>query len=313
LWTISGSSSAILHFDAEQLHDTVANANTVITTPSGALNTLAAVAFDSAGTLWVIGMDDPVLLAFEQGALASSGFKSARTIVVPIGVSLRSPTGLAFDSSQGLWVADFAGTLNRFDAPQIAAGGMQAPRVVVTIAGNATSIAFDAEGSLWVSDNVNSVIRKYSAEQLATSGSPDPDVVLSSSDLSLVTPAGLAFDALGNLWVANIAGRTLTSFGPQKLTRTGSPVPDVLITAIEGVLSVPVALAFDGAGNLWVIGGTGALTKYPRASLQVSGAPVPALRTQIAERSLFWSIAFWPVPSGLPLGQRSSSPPSSYP
>jgi hypothetical protein len=88
LWTISGSSSAILYFDPAQVRDTVVDATTVITTPSAALNTLAAVAFDRAGSLWVIGMDDPVLLAFEPGALASSGFKSAHTIVVPTAVSL---------------------------------------------------------------------------------------------------------------------------------------------------------------------------------------------------------------------------------
>jgi sugar lactone lactonase YvrE len=313
LWTISGSSSAILYFDPAQVRDTVVDATTVITTPSAALNTLAAVAFDRAGSLWVIGMDDPVLLAFEPGALASSGFKSAHTIVVPTAVSLRSPTGLAFDANQRLWVADFSGTLNRFDVQQIAEGGMQPPRVVVNVGGNASSIAFDAEGSLWVSDNVNNAIRKYTAEQLATSGSPDPDVVLRSTNLSLVNPAGLAFDALGNLWVANIGGRTLASFSPEKLHQTGSPLPDVVITGSEGALAVPVALAFDAAGSLWVIGGTGALTKYSRSSLQVSGAAVPALRVQIAERSLFWSIAFWPIPNGLPLGQRFSSPPLPYP
>jgi sugar lactone lactonase YvrE len=313
LWTISGSSSAILQLDPTQLRDTVVNATTEITTPSAALNTLAAVAFDRAGSLWVIGMDDPALLAFEPGALTSSGFKSAHTIVAPTAGSLRSPTGLAFDSNQRLWVADFSGTLNRFDATQIAEGGVQPPRVVVNVAGNASSIAFDAGGSLWVSDNVNNVIRKYTPEQLATSGSPDPDVVLSATNLSLVNPAGIAFDVDGNLWVANIGGRTLASFSPEKLTRTGSPVPDVVITGSEGALAVPVALAFDAAGSLWVIGGTGALTKYTRAGLQVSGAAIPALRAQIAERSLFWSIAFWPIPSGLPLGQRFSSPPPPYP
>jgi sugar lactone lactonase YvrE len=128
--------------------------------------------------------------------------------------------------------------------------------------------------------------------------------VLSAADLSLVNPAGLAFDAHGNLWVANIGGRTLASFTPGQLSRTGSPAPNVLITPNGGSLSVPVALAFDAEGDLWVVGGTGALTRFSRTSLGASGAAVPALRVQIAERSLFWSIAFWPVPRGLPLGQR---------
>jgi sugar lactone lactonase YvrE len=306
LWTVSGSTSAILELDPTQLSDTTPrDASTVITTSSARLNTLAAVAFDTAGNLWVTGLDEPVLVAFEREALESSGSKLARTTIVPSAGSLKSPTGLAFDSQQRLWVADFTGTLNRFDVEQLEIGGAQLPAVVLHVPGNPAAIAFDAWGSLWVSDNVLQVIRKYTAAQLATSGSPLPDVVLSATGLSLVNPAGLAFDAHGNLWVANIGGRTLASFSPVQLGRSGSPSPDVFITPNGGSLSVPVALAFDAEGNLWVIGGTGALTRFSRASLGASGAVVPSLRAQIAARSLFWSIAFWPTPKGLPLGQRS--------
>lgn len=307
LWTVSGSSSAILRLDPSQLSETATrDAATVITTSSASLNTLAAVAFDTAGSLWVVGLDEPILFALEPEALTSSGSKAARTTITPAAGSLKSPTGLAFDAQQRLWVADYVGTLSRFDVEQLAAGGAQVPTTVLTVPGNPAAIAFDAAGALWVSDNLLNVIWKYTPAQLATAGSPLPDVVLSATDLSLVNPAGLAFDASGNLWVANIGGRTLVSFSPRQLSRTGSPVPNVLITPNGGSLSVPVGLAFDATGSLWVIGGTGALTKFSRTSLDTSGAAVPELRVRIAERSLFWSIAFWPVPDGLPLGQRSS-------
>ena len=313
LWTVSGSSSAILRLDPTRLADTTSEAATVITTSSANLNTLAAVAFDTAGFLWVIGLDEPILFALDPESLRSSGSRLARTAVIPSAGSLKSPTGLAFDAQQRLWVADFAGTLNRFDVEQLATGGAQVPAVVLRVPGNPAAIAFDAAGSLWVSDNVLNVISKYTPVQLATAGFPVPDVVLSATNLSLVNPAGLAFDAGGNLWVANIGGRTLASFTPAQLARTGSPVPNVLITPNGASLSVPVGLAFDVEGNLWVMGGTGALTRFPRASLGASGAVVPSLRIQIAERSLFWSIAFWPVPHGLPLGQRSSRAISRFP
>lgn len=307
LWTVSGSSGAILRLDPAQLSDTTRDAVTVITTPSARLNGPAAVAFDSAGNLWVTGLDEPVLLAFEPEALESSGSKQPRTMIVPAAGALRSPTGLAFDSKQRLWVADYTGTLYRFDVEQLAIGGAQVPAVVLDVPGNPTAIAFDGSGSLWVSDNSLHVIGKYTPAQLEASGSQLPDVLLSSSDLSLVNPGGLAFDASGNLWVANIGGRTLSSFSPGQLRRSGSPAPDVVITPTGESLTVPVGLAFDASGNLWVVGGAGALTEFSPASLGASGAAVPSLSMQIAERTLFWSIAFWPVPKGLPLGQRSPS------
>ena len=307
LWTVSGSTSAVLRLDPAQLGDTArGEAATVITTSSANLNTLAAVAFDTAGSLWVIGLDEPTLVALDPEALRSSGSRLARTTITPIAGSLKSPTALAFDSQQRLWVADFTGTLNRFDVEQLATGGPQSPAVVLRIPGNPASIAFDASGALWVSDNILNVISRYTPAQLTITGSPVPDVVLSAANLSLVNPAGLAFDASGNLWVANIGGRTLASFTPGQLSRSGSPLPNVQITTNDGSLAVPVGLAFDADGNLWVIGGTGALTSFSRASLGASGSVDPALRIQIDGRSLFWSIAFWPVPDGLPLGQRSS-------
>jgi streptogramin lyase len=159
LWTVSGSSSAILGLDPNQLSDTTpGDATTVITTSSAMLNTLAAVAFDTAGTLWVVGFDEPILLALEPEALTSSGSKVARTTIIPTDGALKSPTGLAFDSQQRLWVADYTGTLNRFDVDQLAVGGAQVPAVVVRVPGNPAAIAFDASGSLWVSDNVLNVI-----------------------------------------------------------------------------------------------------------------------------------------------------------
>ena len=308
LWTVSGSASSILRLDPTLLGDSARGITTVITTPSANLNTLAAVAFDTTGALWIVGFDEPLLLGFAPGTLTSSGEKRARTTIIPEDSTIASPTGLAFDAKQRLWVADFSGTLNRFDVDQLTIGGVQSPAVVITVPGNLSSIAFDAEGSLWVSDNVQSVLRKYTADQLAHSGSPVPDVVLTANNTSLANPSGLAFDRFGNLWVANIGGRTLSSFSPGQLNRSGSPAPNVQITSIAGALSVPVGLAFDADGSLWVVGGTGALTRYSPAALSESGAAAPMLRSQIAEGSLFWNIAFWPIPQGLPLGQRPSGP-----
>ncbi|MGH9261073.1 MAG: hypothetical protein ACRD08_14450, partial [Acidimicrobiales bacterium] len=165
LWTVSGSASAILRLDPTQLSDTgERDPATTLTTPSARLQTLAGVAFDDAGDLWIASEDDALLLAFSSDALTSSGSKAARTVIAPMAGSFTGPTGLAFDAWGHLWVADFGtATLNRFDASQLAAGGAQAPAVVLHLAGHPTAIAFDAAGSLWVSHNQLNTIARFTA------------------------------------------------------------------------------------------------------------------------------------------------------
>jgi sugar lactone lactonase YvrE len=302
LWTVSGNPSAILQLDATQLSDTgPQDAATTLTTPSASLTTLAGVAFDAAGNLWVAGDDDSVLLAFSPGALAGSGSKAASMVVRATRGSLSGPIGLAFDARQRLWVVNHQNaTLVRFDSAQLAAGGAQVPRVVLSVPGTPVALAFDAAGSLWVSDNENRAIYKYTAAQLAASGTPAPAFVLTGGD-SLVNPTGLAFDAAGNLWVANNGKSDLLAFTPAQLAGIGSPAPHVVIASNRGSLSIPIGLAFAEDGSLWVVGGTGVVARFAPASLDASGAPLPAVLIKVRDHVLFWSVALWPKPAGLPL------------
>lgn len=302
LWTVSGNTATLVHITASQLNVSGDyQPATAITTTSGGLHTLAGVAFDTNGDLWVTLGDDSRLLGFAAAALDGSGSKAAASVISPTGGSLSAPTGLAFDPAGRLWVANHDnGTLVRFDRDQLAAGGALAPVVVISGAGHPTALGFDREGSLWVSDNVASNLAKYRAAQLAASGSPAPAVVLTSDGSSLQNPSGVAFDASGNLWVANIGRRIVVAFRSAQMAVTGSPAPEVVLSSVEGSLGLPVGLAFDSEGNLWVVNGSGTLTKLARADLVVTGAPVPSARLTITGHSLFWSAAFWPRTAGLP-------------
>ena len=55
-------------------------------------------------------------------------------------------------------------------------------------------------------------------------------------------PVGLAFDASGNLYVANTDTNTVSEFTP------GSTTPTATLTGLDA----PDALAFDASGNLYV-------------------------------------------------------------
>jgi ligand-binding sensor domain-containing protein len=305
LWTASASPSTILHLNTEQLSGRgVREPTTELTTPSARLFTLLGVAFDPAGNLWIASEDDSLLLSFPAEALAGTGERTPGTVIAPVDRSLVGPVALAFDARDRLWVANRRnGTVVRYDASQLAAGGSVAPAVVLRVPGNPSGLAFDAAGSLWISDSRFQWIIKYPAAQLETSGAPAATFALTRQASSLVNPGGLVFDAEGTLWVANTGAGNLLAFSRARLAGNAPVPPDIEITSTGGSLSIPVGLAFDGGGNLWVMGGAGLLTQYAAGSLGGGGPLAPNAQLEIAGHTLFWSLAFWPRPAGLRLNR----------
>jgi sugar lactone lactonase YvrE len=304
LWTASALEPAILRLSARQLEQGGSLvAATRLTTPSADLFRANSVAFDADGTLWVASPDDSLLVAFPPVTLGASGSRDAAVVITSRRGSLSTPTALAFDGERRLWVANFTnGTLVRFDRAQLASGGAAEPAVVISGSGGPRGLAFDAAGSLWVSDGQSNRLLKYTATQLASSGAPEPDVVLGAIGESLATPSGLAFDASGNLWVANLDGQSVVGFSPGQLAASGSPAPHVTLSPTSsGRPVLPVGLAFDGEGSLWVVSGDGVIYEYDRSVLGATGAPRPRVELTIEGHSLLWSAAFWPRPAGLPL------------
>src|SRR5207237_8409485 len=131
-------------------------------------------------------------------------------------------------------------------------------------------------------DNPVHVIYRYTAAQLAVSGSPPPAFVLTAAD-SLLNPTGIAFDAAGNLWVTNNGRSNLLAFTPAQLAGTGPLEPNVVIHSNAASLSIPLGLAFEEDGSLWVVGGTGGVVKFAPASLGTTGARVPGVRVRISD------------------------------
>ena len=303
LWTAAASNPTILRLAASQLTANGAiTPATEIFTSSAELFNLNGVAFDNDGTMWVTSESDSVLVGFSPATLGKHGSVVANTRISSVAGSLSGPTSVAFDSQHRLWVANAAnGTIVRFDRDQLTTGGAPVPAITISGLSHPGSLAFDAAGSIWISDTREQSILSLTSAQLATSGSPAPRVVLSMARDSLASPSGIAFDAQGNLWVADAALQRLVSFSPQQQSTSGSPAPHVTISSHGGSLVVATGLAFDADGSLWVVTGSGALEKFPRASLTLSGAPSPSVRLELKRYVLFWSLAFWPKPAGLPL------------
>src|SRR5581483_6215899 len=165
-------------------------------------------------------------------------------------------SGVAFDSQGNLWVVnDNSNTVVEYPASALGASGNPTPAVTLQLPAmsDCYAIAFDSSGNLWVGNNIANTIVEFTAAQLTTSGSPTPAITIAEvppTTGDIKEPIGLAFDAHGNLWVANNASSTIVEYTRAQLSTSGSPTP--AITLSGGGVLYPNEIAFDRAGNLWI-------------------------------------------------------------
>lgn len=191
-----------------------------------------------------------------DGTVGYTGNESAATKA-----ELDGPTGLAFDSSGNLYIADTTNNVIRMVSP----GG-----TITTFAGNNTA-GFDGDGGLavdaelssptavavdkfnnvFIADAGNNVIRKVSSANIFTV------VGGAATLLQLNQPDGLVIDASGNMYIADTGDRRIL-----KVPNGGGPV--VIAgngnlgdsgdggLAVDAELGDPTGLAVDAAGDVFI-------------------------------------------------------------
>ncbi len=255
LWVPVFSMNAVVEFTAIQLKSNGSMSGPVepavtLLSNAGSLNSPAAIAFDANGNLWVtnVAMGANTVVEFSASQILTDGSPAPAVTIGSAGGSLDQPFGIAFDAGGNLWIGNDDGqsTVVEFTPAQLAASGTPAPAVTVTptpaVFLEPQGLAFDAHGNLWITSGFTNTIVELSSSQLASTSSPMPQVVLSATDSSLDDPAGIAFDASGNLWVSNFKGNALVvEFTRAQLASTGNPVPRI---AVVNVIE-PVGIAFD--------------------------------------------------------------------
>ena len=195
-------------------------------------------------------------------------------------LSLNDPTGIVFDGSGNLWVANYRGdSILMYTRDAIARGGRIQSRL--SIAGPATMLrgpnrlAFDRGGSLWVADYDSDSIVAFTPAAMAKGGAVAPELTIKSEGVG--RPTGLAFDSDGNLWVTNQATGDVISIAAADLHAGGAPKAAVTLAMPGGRSSIPEALAFDREGTMWVaLFGGNRVLGFRAPSLSRSGTPAPA-------------------------------------
>lgn len=233
-----------------------------------------------SGALWVGNFGTSNTVTEYTAAQLGSSTSAAPT--TSIRTAAQTIGGAAFDASGNLWVTQFASgnTVLEYTANQLSDSGTLTPAVTIGSLSNPAGMAFDASGNLWVANVSVSTVVEFTANQLSSSGSPVPAVTLSAADTSLEAPVALAFDAHGNLWVANVGRNTVVEFKSIQLATTGSPTPAVTLRDTASSISGPLGIAFDASGNLWVANGNShadTVVAFTPSQLGRSGRPKPAI------------------------------------
>ena len=218
---------------------------------------------------------------------------------------LAKPEGLAFDGSGNLWVgAEHLGLVLEYTASQLNAGGVQTPHIILN--GNSFSFdssslpIFDGSGNLWVIDESVSngnggsgEIFKYTASEVAgfTAGTNhvDPAFGLGASIFQHIE--GAAFDAQGNMWLADEDADKVYEFSASQLSGSGlgndlAPVVTLSPVTVKGhcteSIDGPYGVAIDAKGNLYIVNtGTtgpscvGSITEFAAKKIAASGSPAP--------------------------------------
>ncbi len=224
------------------------------------------LAVDAAGNLLVADRGNFVIRRVAAATGVSSVLAGGGTVfddAVPIpgkSAALDYPLFLALDESGNIYFSDF----NSHRVRKITSGGL-----VTTVAGTGftgysgdggratlaelalpTGVALDRSGNLYVSDPGNNVVRRINLSTGIIQTAAGNGKAGFSGDNGPATQAslngvwGLAVDAAGNLYIADVAEDVI-----RKVSTAGVITTEVPKSA---GLSGPQALAFDPSGTLYV-------------------------------------------------------------
>ena len=188
LWVGCHFSDKLLRYDAGQL--TASGSPTPAVTLSddgfGSLDSIAGIAFDSNGDLWIANAFNVInVVKFDQSDLNASG--APTPTVINSSSSFVGPRHLAFDTAGNLfvvdhWFPDFQ--ILKFHLAQLGTSGDVAPNVVISDNGPNLAfpggLAFDNSGGLWVVNGSPASLVRFTADQLVSSGSLPPAVMINT-------------------------------------------------------------------------------------------------------------------------------------
>jgi streptogramin lyase len=190
-------------------------------------------AFDTAGNLWVSGTTQTTV--FDAGGNKRSSFATDAYT-----------SGIAVASSGTAWTLGHAGGMYKLTPPSATTRLTQS--LTATDGNDLTPVAIDANENIWFVSGSKGVLGKADSN----------GAMISSSGYTgggLNSPAGLAIDGSGRVWVANRGNSSISEFGSDGTAlspATGLGTDTYTVQDVEVGIHGPRGIVVDNAGNVWV-------------------------------------------------------------
>jgi hypothetical protein len=229
---------------------------------------------DSNGNLYVADSGNNRILYFPAGSTTATRVYGQATFTTSTpgtsATALKLPSGVALDGGGNLYVADnYNNRVLYFPAGSTTATVVygqgsfttNTPGTSATALSNPQGLALDGSGNLYVADYSNNRVVYYAAGSTTASrvygqGGSFTTNVYGTSATSLGSPAAVALDSGGNLYVSDYSNNRLLYFPAGSTTSTlvygqGSFTSNSPGTSAT-TLYEPSGLALNGGGNLYV-------------------------------------------------------------
>jgi HYDIN/CFA65/VesB-like, Ig-like domain len=229
------------------------------------------IAVDRSGNIYVLGSG--TVSVYPVGS--NGNVSPSATISGPF-TGLGGSTGIAVDGSGKIYVSNTGGNSGSVTVYPAGSNGDILPSA--TISGPSAGldspigIALDGSGNMYVANGGgNAAEPSLTVYPAGSSGDVAPIASISSAIGGLGSPAGVAVDASGNIYVANDGGCAGLNGGADTVTvyaagSNGSGAPKATISGPNTGLSCPSGVAVDGSGDIYVVVNGDTLTIYPAGS-----------------------------------------------
>ncbi len=266
------------------------NARPIATIEGGdtGLSDPAGIALDSKGNIYVVNRPFGSVTVYAPG---SNGNAGPTATIMGSATGLANPAAIALDSSGNIYVAngEQAGAYSILVYPAGSDGNVKPS---ATISGSQTGlavpwgVAIGRDGKIYVS-NCGSCVQDRKVPDSITVYAPGshgnvaPVAIISGDKTGLNSPAGIAVDSVGNIYVTNDVLVSPSGGGDDKITvyargSDGNTAPKATLFALG--LAYPEGILVDSGGNLYVandgttMGRADSILVYPPNSLVPSKA-----------------------------------------